>query len=173
MQPECNHAGPACAPMNEQLDPALAGHLAASRSRFVEALIRRDAVRAADAYTADARLLAPSAELLTGRSAIERFWQAGIEAGLTEIELRSLEIWRVGADAYEIGSYELRLETLDGSRVIDRGRYLFVLRQEGDGVWRRAVEMFSPDRSPQVEQPGLQLGVASPGLSPGLASTGS
>lgn len=150
--------------MNEEIDPALAGHLAESRSRFVDALSGSDPQRAADGYTIDARLIAPSAELLTGRSAIERFWRAGIEAGLTEIELRSLEIWRIDTEAYEIGTYELRLEALDGARVIDRGRYLLVLREEGDGVWRRAVEMFSPDRSPQVEQPGLRRGAASPGL---------
>jgi ketosteroid isomerase-like protein len=128
-------------------DPKAPGaQIAAARFTFIAALRRGDAVGAATAYTGDARLLAPSAELLTGRSSIASFWQAGIDAGVDWIELYALdlEIEPGGDTACEIGRYVLRLTSPSGEAVVDRGRYLLVYRREADGSWRRAAETFSP-----------------------------
>jgi ketosteroid isomerase-like protein len=131
--------------------------IAEARKRFIAALRRGDAPAAAAAYTDDARLLAPSAELLAGRSSIARFWQAGIDAGVDSIELHALdvEIEPGGDTALEIGRYVLRLTSPSGDGVVDRGRYLLVYRREADGAWRRAAETFNPDdaRAPQTREP--------------------
>lgn len=121
--------------------------IAAARRAFVEAVDRRDPLGLGDAYTLDARLLAPSAELIAGRSSIARFWEAGIDAGLetVEVDLLDLEIGPDGAAATEIGRYVLRLAPTSGELVEERGRYLIVHRRDADGVWRRATETFSPD----------------------------
>lgn len=110
---------------------------------------------AAAAYTLDARLLAPSAELLMGRDAIASFWQAGIEAGVDGIELQALdlEVDPGGESALEIGRYVLRLNSSSEAAVEDRGRYLLVYRREGDGVWRRAAETFNPGDVPARSRP--------------------
>jgi uncharacterized protein (TIGR02246 family) len=130
-----------------------ASEIQAVRDAFIAALRRGDAVAAARAYTEDARLMAPSAELLTGRAAIEQFWRAGVEVGVEAIELKSLEVGlEAGGDvAYEIGRYVLQLRSAGGDRVVDRGRYLLVYRREADGHWRRAVETFNPDSLPASE----------------------
>ncbi len=132
--------------------PELTAEIAAARAAFTAALQRGDHATAAGFYTADARLLAPSAELLTGRDAVARFWQAGIEAGVEDIELNCDEIELEGAGglAYEIGHYVLRLHPSGGPQVTDRGKYLLVHRRERDGAWRRAVETFNPDGYPDV-----------------------
>lgn len=124
--------------------------IAAARRAFVGAVDRRDPVGLGDAYTIDARLLAPSAELIAGRSSIARFWEAGIDAGLETIEmdLLDLEVGPDGAAATEIGRYLLRLASPSGERIEERGRYLIVHRRERDGTWRRATETFSPDDRP-------------------------
>ncbi len=49
---------------------------------------------ASASYTPDARLLAPSAELFRGRAAIERFWMAGVDTGISEVRLETLELVR-------------------------------------------------------------------------------
>lgn len=120
--------------------------IGAARQAFIAALRRGDAVAAASAYTADARLLAPSSELLLGRPSIARFWQAGIDAGVDSIELHALdiEVEPGGGTACEIGRYVLRLTSPAGESVVDRGRYLLVYRREPDGTWRRAAETFNP-----------------------------
>jgi ketosteroid isomerase-like protein len=141
--------------MDQRVDvPAeLTAEIAAARVAFTTALQRGDHATAAGFYTADARLLAPSADLLTGRDAVARFWQAGIEAGVEHIELScdAIELEGSGELAYEIGHYVLRLHPPDGPRVTDRGRYLLVHRREPDGAWRRAVETFNPDGHPGAE----------------------
>ena len=133
--------------MNDTTSKAVLDALAARRIGFQAALRRGHVVAVAAAYTGDARLLAPSAEVLIGREAISRFWQAGIDAGVDAIELRMTEVSfeADAAIAYEIGRYALLLDGSRGERLVDRGRYLLVYRLEPDGQWRRAVETFSPD----------------------------
>ena len=115
------------------------------RSAFTAAMRRGDAAAAASIYADDATLLAPAADVVRGRSAIERFWQTGVETGITEVELVALDVQRSGELAFEVGRYALRLAPEAGSPVVERGRYLIVHRIEADGHWRRAAEMFSSD----------------------------
>ena len=128
--------------------PPLDKALAENRASFVAALAGGDAKAAAAVYAANARLLAPSAELLRGSEAIEAFWRAGLEAGIRSAELEAVELDRRESLAYEIGRYALRLEPAEGGTVVDRGNYLLVHERQGDGSWRWAVEMFNPDSSP-------------------------
>jgi ketosteroid isomerase-like protein len=119
-----------------------------SRSEFVTAIERRDLHAVAAVYAEQARLLAPSAEVFTGRHAIERFWAAGIEAGLQTVVLEPLELERRDGRVYEIGRYAMRLEPAGGDQVVEGGKYLLVHERQADGSWRWAVEMFNPDSPP-------------------------
>jgi uncharacterized protein (TIGR02246 family) len=121
--------------------------IAETRAAFVAALTSGDANAASTVYADDAKMLAPSAELLRGREAIEAFWNAGVEAGLSAVELDLLELERDDGLAYEIGRYTLTVDAA-GEGVIDRGKYVLVHRRQADGTWLRAVEMFSPDTPP-------------------------
>jgi ketosteroid isomerase-like protein len=119
------------------------GHdaLAASRETFVAGFARGDIVSACAVYAEGARLVAPSAELVEGREAIERFWKAGLDSGIAAVDLDALEVERGVGLAYEIGRYTLWL----GAEAAEHGAYVLVLEREADGSWRRAVEMFNPD----------------------------
>jgi ketosteroid isomerase-like protein len=122
--------------------------IGATRAAFVAALRGGDAVAAAAVYSENASLLPPSAEPLKGRDAITAFWRAGVDAGISDVELDALELERVDGLAYEVGRYALRLQQVGGETVVDRGSYVLVHVREADGSWRRAVEMFSPAASP-------------------------
>jgi ketosteroid isomerase-like protein len=112
---------------------------------LADALSGGDAARAAALYVNDAKLLAPRAELVTGRAAIASYWQTGITLGVSALELQTLEIESVGAVAVEIGQYAIVVSAYRGDPVVDRGKYLALHRQQADGAWRRAVDVFSPD----------------------------
>jgi ketosteroid isomerase-like protein len=101
-------------------------------------------------YAQEARLLAPSAELLTGRPAIEAFWRAGLDAGLQAIDLQTLELERHDGRVYEIGRYAMRLTPAGGDQVVEGGKYLLVHERQPDGSWRWAVETFNPDAPPSI-----------------------
>jgi ketosteroid isomerase-like protein len=115
------------------------------RDAFLGALEDGDARAASASYTLDARLLAPSAELFRGRDAIERFWRAGVDTGLVEMQFETLELVRLDGLAYEIGRYRLGLRPSDGVPVVDRGKYVRVHERQADGTWLWAVEMFNPE----------------------------
>ncbi len=119
--------------------------LAESRAAFVAALGDGDAAAAAWLYEPEAWLLPPSAPPLQGVAAIEAFWRAGLEAGITSLELDVIGIGGGERLAYEVGRYRLRLEPAEGGDVVDRGSYLLVYAAQPDGSWRRAVEMLRPD----------------------------
>lgn len=121
---------------------------AEARAAFVAALHDGDATAASAVYAENATLLPPSAEPLRGREAISAFWSAGVEAGISGVELNALELERDGGFAYEIGRYALRLQPADGGTVLDRGKYVLVHARQADGTWQRVVEMFSPDGPP-------------------------
>lgn len=138
----------------EQTAPPLDEAIAAAHRAFAGALREGDARAAAAVYTLDAKMLAPSAEPLAGRDAIEAFWRAGVGAGVFDVDLQALELEQRDNVAYEFGRYSFRLQPGDGTTVVDRGKYLLLHARQPDGTWRREVEMFSPDpvRSEGVER---------------------
>lgn len=109
---------------------------------LAEALARGDAAAAASLYADDGRLLTSAAELLAGRGEIEAYWQAGIDFGLSSLDLQTIELRVTGRVAIEIGQYALALE--NGATVAERGKYVALHCRLGDGSWRRAIDVFSP-----------------------------
>ncbi len=126
----------------------LARALADARATFVAALGRADSEALAALYTADATLLPPAAAPISGREAIRRFWQAGIDAGIVAIRLEAAGLDQDTRLAYEFGSYELRLEPAASQTIIDHGNYVLVHARHDDGNWRRRVEIFTPATRP-------------------------
>jgi ketosteroid isomerase-like protein len=122
----------------------------AAGTSFVEAIREGDPGAAAMAYTSDARLVAPSAALIEGRAGIESFWRAGIDAGIRVVDRVPLRIDGHGSAAFEFGRYTIRLRSPERGWIVDRGNYLLVHERDGDGAWRWAIEMFTPDGAPQV-----------------------
>lgn len=122
--------------------------LAENRASFVAALAGGDAKTAAAVYAGNARLLAPSAAVFHGREATERFWRAGLESGVVEVDQERLERDPHDGLAYEYGRYARGLAADDGAAVLDREAYLLVHERQPDGSWRRAVETINPDAPP-------------------------
>ena len=112
---------------------------------LAEALTRGDAPGAASLYEEDAKLLAPRAKLVAGRAEVEAYWRTGITLGVSRLELETLELEPMGEVAVEIGRYAIVVSADRGEPVVDRGKYLALHRQQADGSWRRAVDVFNPD----------------------------
>ncbi len=90
----------------------------------------------------------PAAAPITGRDAIRRFWQAGLDSGIVAIRLDAARLDHDSRLAYELGSYELRLEPTASKTIVDRGNYVLVHSRQDDGSWRRSVEIFTPAALP-------------------------
>jgi ketosteroid isomerase-like protein len=118
--------------------------IALVRAAFVDAVRHGDAAALAALYGEEATLVAPESAPLRGRADVAAFWQAGVESGITEIELEPEDVEPMATLAWEVGRYLLRLQPPSGSAVVERGRYLLVYRLDA-GSWCRAAEMFAPE----------------------------
>ncbi len=60
--------------------------------RLAEAVQKGDAAAAAALYTEDGKFLAPNADFLSGRAAIQGFFQAAIDGGIKGLNVSTLEL---------------------------------------------------------------------------------
>ena len=134
-----NHSATATGTSREALD-----EIALVRAAFVDAVRHGDAATLASLYGDDARLFAPASAPIRGREDAAAFWEAGVNVGITDVELVPEDVEPMATIAWEVGRYLLRLQPPSGSTVVDRGRYLLVYQLDA-GAWRRAAEMFAPD----------------------------
>lgn len=120
--------------------------IAIVRDAIVAALRRADAHAASAWYTEDACLVAPSAGCIRGRTDITRFWQAGLDAGLRDLQLQPDRVVSEAGRviAIEVGGYLMAMRSTDGPETVDRGTYALVHRRGQDGSWRRTLEIFEP-----------------------------
>ena len=103
---------------------------------FAAALNAKDAKAAAAAYAEDAVLIPPGEPLVRGREAIEEYWRGAIElGGIRDVSVETMDAHSSGSLGYETGSFELTVNGADGETVIDRGRYIELLRRTPDGRW--------------------------------------
>jgi uncharacterized protein (TIGR02246 family) len=116
--------------------------IAACNRRFVAAFGRGDAAALANLYTADAQLLPPHSDAVTGPDAIRAFWQAVIDLGLQGASLETVELEGDGDSAIEIGKFTLRAAE---GQIADTGKYLVVWKIE-DGAWRLHRDIWNSSR---------------------------
>lgn len=110
---------------------------------FVAAFNRGDAAGVAAAYIEDARVLPPGGAMVSGRQAIQQFWQGVMGMGVREVDLRTQEVEASGDLAYEIGSATLRIEPAGGSPTTDTVKYVVVWQRRAGESWQLAVDIWN------------------------------
>ncbi len=113
------------------------------RKALMEAVARRDAAAVAKLYTTDANLMLPGIETITGREAIQKFWQAVLGGGFVKgIDLVPGDAMGKDGDLLaETGA----ITTLDGNgKQMSQSRYLIVWQREEAG-WRIRCDMVNPE----------------------------
>ncbi len=110
--------------------------------RLSQAVQDGDAAAAAALYTEDGKFLAPNADFLSGRAAIQGFFQGAIDGGIKGLNLTTLELEIQGDSAHEVGTYEL---VADGGVVADSGKFIVIWKRV-DGNWRLHRDMINTSR---------------------------
>lgn len=112
---------------------------------FAAALNAKDAKAAAALYTEDAVLIPPGEPIVRGREAIEEYWRGAIESGgVREVSVETMDALSSGSLGYETGSYVLTVNGPNGEAVIDKGRYIELLRRDPDGKWYSTHGIWNP-----------------------------
>jgi len=118
--------------------------IAATNARFEAAFKQGDAAGLAGLYTAGAVVMAPNYQRIRGRRAIQGLWQRFFDAGVTDIDLKTLELEVDGGRASEYGTFSLNAPDGRGGRATSTWKYI-VLWQQSGGVWRRHRDIWNND----------------------------
>ena len=130
-----------CAASIAEAQQPVRAAIEANTKQFIEAFNKGDAAAVANMYTADARLLPPNGEMVEGRENIQKFWQAGISAGLKMVTLETVHVESQGNIAVEVGRYTSTI-TRAGATTTDKGKYVVQWKREGQN-WKLAVDIFN------------------------------
>lgn len=116
--------------------------IAALNGKFGAAVTAKDAAAIAALYAERAVLMPPNAAALEGRAAIQAYWQAFLEAGVTNATLTTSEVNNTDTDAVEVGTWVIKAP--DGT-VADNGKYIVWFKKGADG-WQFHRDIFNSDR---------------------------
>jgi uncharacterized protein (TIGR02246 family) len=122
--------------------------IAEENTRFTEAVRQGDATAMAALYTEDATLLPPDSNMVTGKSAVETFWQGGLTAGIKDIILTTVSVSGGGNLAYEIGTFVLKIQTEGQEPVEQKGKYVVVWQKTAAGEWKLHVDIWNNNPLP-------------------------
>ena len=113
--------------------------------QFEAAIARGDAAGCAAVYTDDGKVLAPDTPLITGRAAIQGYWQAIVDMGVKGVSLRTLDLQEMGDTAVEMGAATLDIQTAGGETVHAEAKFVVVWKRQADGSWKWDTDCFNFD----------------------------
>ena len=109
--------------------------------RFKTALNKQAAAGVASISRADGKLLPAGKPMITGRENIRAYWQAAFNAGVSRIEITSIDITVSGDLAVETSSYVV---TVKDQQIA--GKDTLVWRRGPNNVWRIASDIWNNDK---------------------------
>ncbi len=99
-------------------------------------------------YTDEAVLLPPHHEMIKGRGPIEGYWRVGLEAGIKDAVLTTVEVDVYGDRIREIGTYTLKVWPEGKSAWEDSGKYMVIWRKQADGSVKLDADIWNTTLPP-------------------------
>ena len=116
----------------------------AANDVFMATFNRGDAAGLAALYTEDGQLMPPNAGTMTGREAVQGFWQAVMDMGVKKAAIITGEVEGHGDTAVEVYRFQLFGE---GEQELDQGKFIVIWKQV-DGQWRLHRDVFNSSNPP-------------------------
>jgi len=120
--------------------------IASVNQNFMDAFKRADAAGLAEFYTDDAKLLPPGFPMMSGREAVQSFWQGAMDMGIKEAKLETVEVESQGNLASEIGRFTLTVQPEGGESAEMTGKYVVIWKKQ-DETWKLHVDIWNTDAS--------------------------
>ena len=104
----------------------------------------KDSAKAAALYSTTGVVMPPNRALMRGRQFVQQYYDDRFAEGAAELEIQSTDVSGQGTLGYASGDYRLNLVSKDGQKRRDRGKFLWIFR-ENNGVWMIEYVSFSSD----------------------------
>lgn len=141
---------PACeprSPAGDQTPEEAAERIRELDRRWVSLVERGDAEAIAELYAADARVMPPGSETVTGREAIANFWGETVQLPSLTFAPDTIVVSRSVDLAYDVGRAEVVMPAGEGAMRTIRGKYVVVWEKREDD-WKVVVDIFNFDETP-------------------------
>ena len=116
----------------------------AANDVFMATFNRGDAAGLAALYTEDGQLMPPNAGFMTGREAVQGFWQAVMDMGVEKAAIITGEVEGFGDTAIEVSRFRL---FGGGEQELEQGKFI-VIWKKVDGQWRLHRDIFNSSNPP-------------------------
>lgn len=114
-----------------------------ANAKFGEAVRKGDGAAIAALYAEDAKLLPPNSEMIQGKDGIKAFWTGGLQMGIKDAVLKTVEVLGMRDVVYEIGKYDLTIKPEGQGTIKDIGKYLVIWKRSADGTWKLLVDIWN------------------------------
>ena len=115
--------------------------------KFMAAYNQGDAAGLAALYTENGQLLPTNSDFITGKPAIQAFWQARMDPGVRSVKLESIEIETHGNTSIEVGLYSVQAQE---NQILDKGKYIVIWKFER-GQWKLHQDMMNSSLPPREQ----------------------
>ena len=119
--------------------------IAEANARFEAAFNAGDAAALAALYTPDAVVMAPNLKRLEGQEAIRGLWQSFFDAGVSDLDLNTIDLTIAGSRASEVGTLSLTAPDGKGGRVTAHAKFIVLWQKRGGGEWRLHRDIWNND----------------------------
>ncbi len=116
--------------------------IASANETFIGYFRDGNAAGIASLYAEDGQAQPANSDVITGREAIQKFWQGAMNMGLKSGKLTTVELVGTGDLLCEMGRYALAVE---GGQVVDEGKYVVIWKKEG-GQWQLWRDIWNTSR---------------------------
>ena len=117
------------------------------RTAYLTAVNAGDPKGVAALYTDDGVEMPPNEAMVKGRAAIEKYQAGFLTAHTVKLSLTGIESMATGDSAYDVGTYSQTITPKQGGGkpIVDRGKYIVLLRRGPDGQWRVKYAIYNSD----------------------------
>jgi uncharacterized protein (TIGR02246 family) len=112
--------------------------------QLTETFNAKDAAKAAALYSPEAVVMPPNRSMSRGRNFVEQYYADRFTEGATDLSLQPSEIKGSGNLAVATGDYRLTLAPAEGPHRRDRGKFVWVFREQNNS-WMIETVIFSSD----------------------------
>jgi uncharacterized protein (TIGR02246 family) len=115
--------------------------------QFIVAYNAKDATKVSQMFTDGGAVLPPNASTVRGTENVRIYYTKRFDQGASDLVLEPQTVAGSGTLAFASGDYRLNMAPPGGVAQRDRGKFLFIFR-ENNGQWRFDHLMFSSDFAP-------------------------